>query len=207
MNNLIIACSGASHSGKTTFMKTIKDLYPNDVVLLDEVIRDLNIGNIDEIRKCASKYLDLELDIIGEKINAEKSINERFNNKLILIDRSLVDSYFYYTFYMDKSSLGTDDIIRYHKFLSKLFDTVLDHVNNLYDTILFFKPIKEITRKDIYTQENIEFTQENEYNLMSIITDGVLVNKSKLVKIDILKDQDYLMNMINDVINKMNEKS
>lgn len=203
MNNFIISFSGASHSGKTTFMEKIKNLYPNDVILLDEFVRNFNI-NIDEIRKNPSKYLNLELNIISEKINAEKNINKKIRNKLVLIDRSLVDSYFYYIFYVDKSKFKIEDLKKYHKFLKELHDVMIQHVNNLYNIILFFKPIEKIKRKDNYTQKNINITQKNEYDLMSIITNGV-ENKKNIINVDILKDEDYLLNLIKEKIEEINE--
>ena len=65
--NLIIALSGAAHSGKTTFMEKIKNKYPDNVILLSEKIRNLEIGNIDEIRKDPVKYFELEVKIIQSK--------------------------------------------------------------------------------------------------------------------------------------------
>lgn len=173
-NNLIIALSGASHSGKTAFMEKMKEKYPHDVVLLDEEIRDLDIGNIDEIRKDPIKYFELELKIIKAKMEAEANINENYKEKVILVDRSLVDSYFYYTFYIDKSNLPEEYQIKYHNFMNELYSIMKDHMKDLYDIVYFFKPITELTRKDDYTQKNLMYTQLNEYRHMLMLTLGVV---------------------------------
>jgi len=182
-NNIIIPVSGASHSGKTTFINKMKELYPNEIVTIDEVIRNKNI-NIDEIRMDSTDYLDLEIDIITKKIDDEESINKKFKNKIILTDRSLIDSYFYYTFYTDKGSLDILNIKRYHEFLSFLKLKMYDHVNGLYDFILLFEPISEITRMDEYTVDNIEMVQDNEYFFIKNFTYGVCENQRNILNVN-----------------------
>ena len=188
-NNLIIALSGASHSGKTTFMNMMKNKYPDKVILLDEIIRDLDIGNIDDIRKNPIDYLELEFKIIKAKIDGEQAINKTLENKIVLIDRSLIDSYFYYTFYVDKSNLPEKYLIQYHEFLSYLYETMIEHVNNLYDITYFFEPITQLTRNDVYTQKNLAYTQINEYNYMLILTNGITNNYKK---VNIIKDTQLI---------------
>ncbi len=192
MNNLIIALSGASHSGKTTFMETIKKKYPDNVILLNEEIRNLDIGDIDTIRQSPKAYLDLEIKIISAKIEAENLINSKHNNKIVLCDRSLIDSYFYYTFYVDKSTLDCDDLKKYHAFLSFLYNTMIENCNYLYNYIYFLNPISTLTRQDEYTQKNLSLTQENEYKLMQILSKGVINNKEKFIEYDVIKDQSKM---------------
>lgn len=191
MNNLIIALSGASHSGKTTFMERMKEKYPNSVVLLSEEIRDLNIGNIDEIRRHPEKYLELQWKIIQAKIDAESGINEKHENKVVLVDRSLIDSYFYYTFYVDKAHLSDDYVIKYHDYLSYLFDTMNEHVNCLYNYTYFCSPIADLKRNDEYTQSLLKHTQMNEYRHMELLSISI-AHRSKIHFVDVIKDFEIM---------------
>jgi len=202
MNNLIIALSGASHSGKTTFMETMKKKYPDNVILLNEEIRSLDIGNIDEIRKNPHDYLELEFKIIQAKIDSEMNSRNKYNNKVILIDRSLVDSYFYYTFYVDKSNLSADDQKQYHLFLDKLFDSMKWHCNYIYDMIYFLAPIVDLTRKDNYTQQFLKYTQKNEFNMMHTLTYGVIDNKRKIEEFNVLCDSGKMEEIIWNFIDR-----
>lgn len=179
-NNTIIAVSGASHSGKTTFIKNIHEKYKEHIVVIDENIRNFNL-NIDEIRKNPIEYLNLEIDIISEKIINEGKYNLDNKNKIILLDRSLVDSYFYYTFYMDKNNLPKDVKEKYNKFLTHLKTEMYYNVNNLYDYIFMFEPITNITRKDEYTVNDIENVQDNEYFFIKNFTVGVCQNQRKVL--------------------------
>jgi hypothetical protein len=191
MNNLIIALSGASHSGKTTFMEKMKEKYGNNIILLSEEIRDLNIGNIDDIRKKPNEYLELQWKIIQAKIDAEKEINKKYEKKVILVDRSLIDSYFYYTFYVDKSHLSDEYVIKYHDYLSYLFDTMNNHVNGLYDYTYFCEPISDLTRNDEYTQSLLKYTQMNEYRHMELLSLSV-THKSKLRYVNVKIDSEKM---------------
>ena len=195
MNNLIIACSGASHSGKTTFMEKISNDL-NNVVLIDEKIRDYNI-NIDEIRKDPKAYLDLEIRIINDKIEDEIATKNK-ENSIILIDRSLVDSYFYYTFYTDKSSYDQEDLQKYHDFLFKLNAVTESHINNMYDYIFLFSPLRNHTRRDNYTQRNLALTQENEYQMMRTLTLGFLSDQSKMIDVSAISDYQKMLQFVRD---------
>ncbi len=200
MNNLIIALSGASHSGKTTFMDAMKKKYPDNVILLNEEIRDLEIGDIDTIRQDPNAYLELEFKIIQTKIDSEREINDNYNNKVVLVDRSLVDSYFYYTFYVDKSNLSPDHMIKYHEFLNKLYDSMMSHCNSLYDYIYFLDPITSLTRMDKYTQKSLKYTQQNEYNLMKTLTFGIIENKQKICLFNKEKDAQEMEEIMHQFI-------
>ena len=74
MKPKIIVFTGGCYSGKTTSMEIIKKLLEEQgksVIFLDELIRKYNIESIDDIRKDANKYMDLQYDIISGKIQAE----------------------------------------------------------------------------------------------------------------------------------------
>ena len=123
----------------------------------------MDIGNIDEIRKDPIRYFKMEKKVIQIKMDSENKINEKYKDKVVLVDRSLVDSYFYYTFYMDKSSLPEEYQIKYHEFMYKLYENMKNNFQNLYDIIYFFDPITSLTRVDNYTQKNLHILK-----LMSI---------------------------------------
>lgn len=205
-SNLTIAMSGASHSGKTTFMKKIKNKYPNDVVFLDEEIRKINIGNIDKIRKSPKKYLDLEIKIINMKIEAEKEINFKYKNKVVLIDRSLIDSYFYFTFFVDKAKLSTKNQYKYFNFMSFIYENINNHINTVYDRIYFLSPIKNITRKDKYTQKNLSILQTNEYFHMLLLTKGATEKiKNKVKYFNAKTDYELMESEIKNFIKEKNK--
>lgn len=195
MNNLVIACSGASHSGKTTFMEKASQDF-NNVVLVDEKIRDYDI-NIDEIRQDPKAYLDLEIKIINDKIEDEIATKDQADS-IILIDRSLVDSYFYYTFYTDKSSYNQEDLQKYHDFLFKLTAVTESHMNNLYDYVFFFQPLRNHTRRDKFTQKNLALTQENEYQMMRALTKGFLEDQSKMIDVNAAGDYYKMIDLIKE---------
>ena len=199
MSNLIIAVSGAAHSGKTTAIESLKkDFGEENVVHNTEVIRDKNI-NIDMIRRDPIKYLDFEIEVIGEKILQEEKANKETEDKIIFFDRSLIDSYFYYTFYMDKSSFDQETIKKYHEFLGLLTAKIYIHLKDLYDFIFIFQPIKEQKRFDDYTQEHLKHTQENENQFIMNMTCGFAHNSgcaNKIMLIHIQKDYKIVYGMI-----------
>ena len=193
MNNNVFVFSGASHSGKTTFMNYMKKKYPDKIVLINEVIRDLKIKNIDEIRKNPYEYLKLQFKIINKKINDEKQtqIDNKYKNKIILVDRSLVDSFFYYTFYVDKALLKTKELHEYHDFLKCLILNIREHFDTIYSKIFMFEPIVTHTRKDKFTQSDLKITQQNEFETLKIITKG-FNNKNIVENYNALTDRTIM---------------
>ena len=187
MNNLIISISGAAHSGKTTFINSMVKEHSN-VVSFQEQVRTRNIDNIDDIRKDPKKYLDFQIDVISAKIKDEEIINSIYSNKVVLIDRSLIDSYFYYIFYVDKSMFFEKDIKKYNDFLYMLYEKIISHINNVYNYTFLFSPITSLLREDKYTQKNLKYTQLNEYNLIKALSLGFIKKHEELKMFDITKD-------------------
>ena len=193
--SFIITISGAAHSGKSTCIETLKKHFGDYIVDYSELIRNKKI-NIDEIRKDPVKYLDFEIEVITEKIEQEeKAIYE--GNKIVLFDRSLIDSYFYYTFYTDKAQFDEIDLKKYHEFLAFLTRKTYEHSNDLYNTTFLFKPIVELKRQDEFTQQYLKYTQENEYNFIKNMTYGFMIKKYyKIVEIDVVEEYDRIHNII-----------
>ena len=216
MSNLIIVISGSAHSGKTTCIEQLtKVLGPENVVHKTEIIRDKNI-NIDEIRKDPVKYLDFEIEVIGEKILQEETAKIYDDNKIIFFDRSLIDSYFYYTFYLDKSSFDEENIKKYHEFLSVLTVKTHIHLFNIYDMVFLFEPIREQQRFDNYTQKYLKYTQENEYHFIRNMTIGfaeTIIDKkaeidvaniscrNKITDINVKTQYGFLLDYIKEISN------
>ena len=205
MNNIILAISGAAHSGKTTAIEQlVKDLGEDRVVHNTEIIRDKKI-NIDEIRKDPIKYLDFEIEVIGEKILQEEKANEENEGKIIFFDRSLIDSYFYFTFYLDKSSFDEINLKKYHEFLGVLTSKINIHIKELYNMIFIFEPIKKQSRFDEYTQKHLGITQENENVFITNMTYGFAHMQNhhgctaKIMNINIQSDYNILYGIINNL--------
>ncbi len=194
MNNLIFAISGAAHSGKTTCIEQLsEDLGKDRVIHNTEVIRDKNI-NIDQIRLDPVKYLDFEIEVIGEKILQEERADKENEGKIIFFDRSLIDSYFYFTFYMDKSRFDKGTLKRYHEFLGLLTTKIYIHMSELYDMIFLFEPIREQKRFDDFTQEHLKITQENENQFIKNMTYGFAYKNECMNKIaDINIQTEYIL--------------
>lgn len=165
----LIVFTGGCYSGKTTSMNIIKDLLEKQgkkVLYLDELIRNYEIGSIDEIRSNANAYMDLQYEIISSKMQSEIEANSINNSNLIvLVDRAVTDSLFYLTFYVNKNSLDEDHqkkfINLFHKLNSYLSDTP-----KIYDHIFEFTPIKKIEEQDIYRPKNLKEFQNIEYEMI-----------------------------------------
>ena len=120
--NYCIAFSGCSNAGKTTSINNVKDYFGDDAVILDEVIRRKKDFNIDEIRADANAYVDFQIEVISKKIEEEKNAIKKHEAKIILIDRSLVDSMMYFLFYIDKSKLDSKHLQKYFDFYNVIQD-------------------------------------------------------------------------------------
>ena len=181
-----IAASGSVHSGKTTTINTIKKTFPV-CKIHDELIRDINIGSIDEIRKNADKYFDLQKHVITQKIKQEKE--EYPQDLLVLYDRSLIDSYYYLTTYVDPKKLTKPE--EFYAFRSYLREEIDNSLINRYDRIYIFKPIPYHSN-DPYRPKNLNYeSQLAEYQEIRDLTSSwllVLNCFDKLKVLDPLKE-------------------
>lgn len=165
----ILVFTGGCYSGKTTSMEIVKDILEKrgrKVIFLDELIRKHNIGSIDEIRKDPNKYMDLQYDIINGKIDSELySFNNFDENTVILVDRSVTDSLFYLTFYVDKNSLDDEHTNKFIE-LFHLLNDYLSQVDRIYTYIFEFSPIKKLVQEDSFRPQKLKELQNIEYQMI-----------------------------------------
>ncbi len=207
MSSVVIAVSGASHSGKTTFIEGIKSQFAEHVVVYDEIIRRYT-KNIDEIRKSPKEYFELQLRIIGEKIEQELLTKESYENKIILVDRSLIDSLYYYIQYVDINSLNKDDLKNYYSFVDRMIVHIKSSFKNIYDKVVFFEPIDSSKNSDPMRPMDISHKQNLESFLIKSTLKGVMVDTKtidKLVEVDATKisQLDILLECIQNDLNKV----
>lgn len=168
---IYITFTGGCYSGKTTSINIIKQILEEkgkNVIMFNELIRNHNIGSIDDIRKNPNKYMELQDNIIRGKIDMEKSIKNDpsyDSNTIVLIDRAVTDSLFYLTFYVYKNGLD-----EYHQeMFFNLFDYLneyLDNIKSIYDYILEFKPIENKVEEDSFRPQNLNRMQRVEYEMI-----------------------------------------
>lgn len=197
--------TGGCYSGKTTSMEVIKDILEaqgKKVVFLDELIRRHKIGSIDEIRRDPNKYMELQNDIIRGKIDSEKySYNNFDKNTVILVDRSVTDSLFYLTFYVDKNSLDIEHQKQFITLFNDLND-YLDTVSDIYTYIFEFTPLKEVIEHDSFRPQNLKDLQNIEYKMIKKYNFLYFHNHNGYMSIDlnnVSKDnmKEYWKNLLN----------
>lgn len=186
---MIIPISGSCCSGKTTFIKKVKDIYGDDSLICDEIIRNKKIKNIDSIREDNQKYFELEKKIITQKIYQEREA-KKINKKITLFDRSLIDSFYYYTKYVDKNTEG------YQDFLIFLINKIHESFREIYDYIFLFKPLKNNGLDDKYRPNNLRKIQDQEYKEIKNLTFEVCSNKNKIKIFNIKEDEENALNFI-----------
>lgn len=194
--NIVIALSGASHSGKTTFMTEAQKLLGEDnVVCITENIRDSELVKkigIEKIRENAPLYFTLQKEIIGKKIQQELEAPVKNKNKIILIDRSLADSIYYLTKYTEISKFPSELKKEYFTYLNKVQDAAQHIFSVVYDAVLIFPPIKkEEQESDGFRQDLSYFneSQEAEFGQIVLMNEGIaaVTNCSnKIVAVDSL---------------------
>ena len=177
MKPIYIIFTGGCHSGKTTSIQIIKKILEKQgkkVFVFSEIIRSHNIGSIDEIRSDANKYMDLQNQIINEKIDMELSLTstgygDELNryNTVVLVDRAITDSLFYLTFYTNKNGFNDESK---QKFLTT-YNRIQNHLSNIkdvYNYVFEFKPLQEITEDDKFRPKGLDKMKEIEYNMIHI---------------------------------------
>ena len=173
-NTVFIAFSGGCLSGKTTTMKEAKKIFTNygiKTITLDEIIRKQPIESIDELRRNASKYLELEHKIITEKIKCEEALFKSNEKQVVLCDRAITDSLFYLLFYTDKNSLAVDELDT----LNILYNYIDAHAKNafanIYDLLIEFSPL-EVKSNDRFRPSNIDILKYSEYRLIHTLNEA-----------------------------------
>lgn len=179
--NLVIALSGASHSGKTSFMEKTKEvLGEGSVVLISENIREEEIVKelgIEKIRKDPQKYFELQKTIIEKKWIQEQESAIKHKNKIILVDRSLADSIYYYTKYVEIENMSNELKNDYFKFLLKIQDVAQHTFSVIYNSVFVFPPIKKLDAEgdDVFRQDKSYFdaSQEAEFAQIALLNEGL----------------------------------
>jgi len=167
----ILAFSGACHSGKTTMIREVKERFGDKIVICDEVIRHrANVRSIDAIRSNPKAYLEFQFDVIRSKFESEQEVIRNHPNSVILTDRSLADSFFYYVFYVDKSTLSREMMEKYTDFFKWLYFRTLTSAR-CYDHIFLFRPIK-LSEQDLLRPGNLDLLQDVEYFFIKTLVLG-----------------------------------
>lgn len=194
-SNLVIALSGASHSGKTTFMENAQTLLGKDnVVCISENIREMDVvkkEGIEKVRENPALYFLLQKEIITKKINQEIEASLKSKDKIILIDRSLADSIYYLTKYTEISKFPPELKKEYFSFLAHVQDRAQSTFATIYNAIFIFPPLKKETQdEDDSFRQNVEYfdeSQEAEFGQIVLLNQGIasVVNcEKKLIPVD-----------------------
>lgn len=140
----LILFSGGCNSGKTTTLKAVASKLQSlgyKVNILDEIIRKETDKPIDELRKDAKAYLELQDKIIRAKIEQEKAaIEDNRTDDIYLADRAVTDSLFYLENYVDKSQLDEEGL----KLFCKLHSSVHEYLKHYfwrYSLVVEFQPV------------------------------------------------------------------
>lgn len=174
----IVAISGASHSGKTTFITGLQNKF-SQVEFYDEIIRNYDFSSIDEIRKDASQYFQIQKEIISQKINQEEKAKQKDRpDKLIIFDRSLADSIYYFTTYVNREALSEEERLEYNKFFMFIYKKAKEHFLSLYDSVFLFEPIDPSNDNDSFRPKNLKEKQGVEYLMIKTLTLGLSSHKN-----------------------------
>ncbi len=207
-NNIGIVFSGGCFSGKTTSINKFKEFFGEEnCIVLNEVIRDILTVPIDELRSDYSEYLRFQEKVINMKIDQEDKAFESNHNKIILIDRSLADSLFYLTFYLDKSNLQESEI----EMLASLYQFVKVSARiayfSYYDVILNFSPLTHSINaqtENIFRSSNVDTLKSIECDMIKNISKSFIVHNEE-IDIDLNK-KDCIETFLNADISENKRK-
>lgn len=160
----LILFSGGCNSGKTTTLKAVASKLQSlgyKVKILDEIIRKETDKPIDELRKDAKAYLQLQDKIIGTKIEQEKvAIEDNRTDNIYLADRAVTDSLFYLENYVDKSQLDEEGL----KLFCKLHNSVHEYLKRYfwrYSLVVEFQPVA-VQELDLFRPVHIDIMKNYE---------------------------------------------
>lgn len=161
----LILFSGGCNSGKTTTLKAVASKLQSlgyKVNILDEIIRKETDKPIDELRKDAKAYLELQDKIIRAKIEQEKAaIEDNRTDDIYLADRAVTDSLFYLENYVDKSRLDEEGL----KLFCKLHSSVNEYLKHYfwrYSLVVEFKPVA-VRELDLFRPVHVDMMKNFEY--------------------------------------------
>ena len=190
MKPIYITFTGGCHSGKTTSIQIIKKILEEKgktVYIFSEIIRNHNIGSIDEIRSDANKYIDLQYNIINEKIDMECSLlnmDMEGINTYVLLDRAITDSLFYLTFYTNKNEFNGESKEKFYYTFNRINDH-LSNITNVYNYIFEFKPLKNIQEDDIFRPTDLDKMKDIEYKMIQNLNKAYFGNLERYYQIDL----------------------
>jgi predicted ATPase len=197
--NVTFAFSGPCNAGKTTLMHKIKAKFGGRVHIVGECIRD-KITSIDVVRNSTQNYFKLQQKVIMEKIKQEDDALATKKGQLILVDRSLADSLFYTTFYIDIKDLADNQKVEYAKFVKTITETA--KARKRYDMVFMMQPLP-ITVKDPMRPTDLIVTQTIEHQLIEILNIGLFTGLSKLTKVDVRKEEDQILNACEEALSEI----
>lgn len=169
----VIAFSGGCHSGKTTTINKVAEALEargHKVVKLSELMREVTSKPIDELRKNAHKYLEVQEQIISAKINQECNAFNDNGRTIYLVDRAITDSLFYLENYVNKSGLTEAEIIRLCNLDFVARQHAIDAFNRGYDMLIQFEPLDIVSsNSDSYRPQLLEHLKDYEYQGISTL--------------------------------------
>ena len=180
-------------------MHKIKDQFGSRVHIVGECIRD-KITSIDVVRNSTQNYFKLQQKVIMEKIRQEDEALATKNGKLILVDRSLADSLFYTTFYIDIKDLADNQKIEYVNFVKAITETA--KAKKRYDMVFMMQPLP-ITVKDPMRPSDLVVTQTIEHQLIETLNIGLFTGLSKLTKVDVRKEEDQILSACEEALSEI----
>ena len=197
--NVTFAFSGPCNAGKTTLMQKIKANFGDRVHIVGECIRD-KITSIDVVRNSTQNYFKLQQKVIMEKIKQEDDAQATKKGQLILVDRSLADSLFYTTFYIDIKDLADNQKVEYAKFVKTITETA--KARKRYDMVFMMQPLP-ITVKDPMRPTDLVVTQTIEHQIIEILNIGLFTGLSKLTKVDVRKEENQILNACEEALSEI----
>ena len=200
MKPIYIVFTGGCHSGKTTSIQIINKILEEKgkkLIIFSEIIRNHNIVSIDEIRLDANKYMDLQYQIINEKIDMELSMinyEDEIYDTYVLVDRAITDSLFYLTFYTNKNEFNDESKEKFYYTFNRIYKH-LNHIKDVYNIILEFKPLNKIQENDSFRPENLNKMKDIEYIMIQNLNKAYFGNLERYHQIDLNNvDKDKMYN-------------
>lgn len=200
----MIAVSGGIHSGKTTWVKNtvaLSDRIIKSNFDLNDVFREFYIKtNIDSLRSNEIEHLFFQSEgLLSEVINNIRYHNvDVFSDKIIIQDRSIVDSLYYFTKYAKYI-----DAEQFKFFQDKMLEIFSIFAKDYYkmDYIFLMKPIRDRYHNSfVHTRpKNFDYNfQISEYNGIKSLykeycKDSIVLEESHERYTKMIKD------MLNDV--------
>jgi len=200
---MIVTFSSSSHSGKTTFAEHIQKLLGKDnVIIYNEIIRRYDIKSIDDLRRDPNRYFKIQKEIITEKYDQEICARKDHQfqlgtkNKIIIFDRSLADSFYYYTKYVKVNLLSDENKKEFYEFQDKVYRWAADSFEYVYDRIILFNPIPLPEKlNDGFREKGLREKQMSEFHMIKLYSYGFCKDWNKIKFIDVKRDNS-LMNFM-----------